>query len=485
VRRVLALGLLALATACGSTVQVASTSSVTPGLDVPSAVDSPATAGDPVPSTPGGPVGTVPSRGSSDVVSRPVASQLAVTPGSAADVVNLPGVTATTFTVGVLAADPNANTTLENAGFGAASLGDEPAAWRAAADEVNAHGGIAGRKLALVFYLVNLTDPPAEQGQRACTAFTQDHKVALVLSGYFNNPAHECLSQHGVPSLLGTNYGVDSQDANRSAAVVAWATPLLDRLAAVLPDAFQRLGKLKAGTSVGILAVDAPAFMRTAARLSTDLTRRGLKVVVKTIKDSASGDYGTAASDASGAVLQFRSAGVTEVLFVSHNAFEPKLFMQSANSQQYRPTYLLSTQQYPGTLPGLVPAGQLSGAVAIGWAPAVDLVSGYAESAPARECVAAMKRHGRSFSSSAQTLVGLLACDGVNLLHGAAALPGALAGRPALQRAALDPGTRFVSAVTFRTSFVGGRRDGVASYRPMTYNDSCSCFRYSGGMSEM
>jgi hypothetical protein len=253
----------------------------------------------------------------------------------------------------------------------------------------------------------------------------------------------------------------------------------------VLPGAFQRLGKLKAGTSVGILAVEAPAFTRTAAQLSADLTRRGLKVVVKTVKDSASGDYGAAASDASSAVLQFRSAGVTEVLFVSHNAFEPTLFMQAASSQQFRPTYLLSTQQYPGTLPGLVPAGQLDGAVAIGWAPAVDLVSGYAESAPARACMAAMKKHGRTFSTSAQALIGLLACDGVNLLHGAAALPGALAGRPALQRAALDPATGFVSAVTFRTSFVGGRRDGVASYRPMTYDGSCRCFRYTGAVTGM
>lgn len=397
----------------------------------------------------------------------------------------LPGVTRTTITIGVLAADPQANTTLENAGFGAASLGDEPASWRAMADEINARGGVGGRQVKLVFHLVNLSDSPSTQGQAACERFTQDHTVALVLSGYYYSSAHTCLSRKGVPVLLGTNYGVDSALAEASRTVVAWATPLLDRLAATLPGAFRQQGKLKPGTTAGIFVTDAPAFTRSASALEAALTRQGVKVVTQTVRDSDSGDYGAAAGDASAAVLRFSSAGVTEVLFLTHNAFEPTLLMNAASSQRYKPTYLLSTQQYPNALVDLAPAGQLDGALAVGWAPAIDLSSGYDTSPRAQECLSGLKKRGRTYSSAGQTLVGLLACDGLDLMRRAAGAPGGMSSRTALMRNALDEGIGFVSAVAVRTAFPAGRRDGIAAYRPMAYASGCTCFSYAGPVTAM
>ena len=487
-RLVLLASLLSLATACGSTVQMSSTATTDPGLgglgsstgQAPAAVPSSAAAavasGLPSSSVTG-PTGTVAGPGTG-VPGRANAAE----PVSGA---SIPGITKTTITVGVLAADPGANKTLDSAGFGAASLGDEPASWRAMADEVNARGGLAGRRLVLVFYLVNLTDSPSTQGQAACEKFTQDNKVAVVLAGYYYASADRCLSQHGVPALLGTNYGVDSVQAPQTRMVVAWATPLLDRLAAVLPGAFQRMGKLKAGTAAGIFVVDAAPFRRSAAKLEAALKGAGLEVVTQAVRDSDGGDYSGAASDASAAVLRFRSAGVTEILFVTHNAFEPALLMQAANSQSYKPTYLLSTQQYPAGLVGLAPAGQLDGALAIGWAPAIDLSSGYDTSARAQECVRALKRQGRTYSSGTQELVGLLACDGIDLLKRATELPGGLTSREALRRAALSPATRFVSAVTFLTRFAGDRPDGVDAYRPLAFGSSCGCFTYTGPVTRM
>ena len=397
----------------------------------------------------------------------------------------LPGVTATTITVGVIAADPSADETLENAGFGAAALGNEPANWQAAADEVNAKGGIGGRQVKLLFHLVNLADPPSVQGQAACARFTEDSTVAVVLSGYYYGPAHTCLSQQGVTALLGTNYGVDQSAARQTQTVLSWATPLLDRLATTLVSGFTELGRLKRGTSVGLFVVDSPAYRRSADRLQADLTRRGLKVVTQTVRDSETGDYGGASGDASAAVLQFRSAGVTEVLFLSRNAFEPTLLMQAASSQGYEPTYLLSTQQYPAGLTGLVPASQLDGALALGWAPAVDLTTGYDERPEAKRCLTALQKRGRSFSSGAQALAALLACDGIALLDRAADQPDALTSRPGLLRAALAAGNGFPSAVTHPPAFPDGRRDGVAAYQPMAFSTDCRCFRYTGSLRRM
>ena len=476
---------MALATACGSTVQLSSTTSAQPELGQPNTAGSSLQDPQPGITSPAVTAGTNLRPSSPTAAGQTSSAPGEVSAPAAGNPVNLPGVTNTTFAVGIIAADPSTTKTMDDAGFGAASLGNEPADWQAAADEVNAHGGIAGRRLLLVFSLVNLTDSPTSQGQRACEKFTQDNKVALVLSGYYYAPAHVCLSQHGVPALLGTNYGVDRKLSQQTPTVVAWATPMLDRLSALLPGAFQRLGKLKAGTSAGIFVTDAPAFRRSAAQLSAALTRQGVKVVTETVRDSDTGDYGGATSDASAAVLKFRSAHVTEIMFLTHNAFEPAELMQAANSQSYRPTYLLSTQQYPASLVGLVPPGQLDHALAVGWAPAIDLSSGYDTTPQAKRCLSTLKRHGRTLSGGTQVLAGLLACDGVDLLKQAAELPDALASRAALTKAALDPATRFVSAVTFRTSFPHGRRDGVAAYRPMSFSGGCGCFIYNGPVTSM
>jgi hypothetical protein len=489
-------GLLALATACGSTVQE-TTLSTTAG---PGAVGNElgaapaAEEGAPDAVGPGAPGATsstseVPRAAgaatSEAATGVPSGSGPAAVAPAAASTAALPGVTSTSITVGVIAADPSANETMENAGLGAASVGNEPAAWQAVADEVNSRGGIGGREIRLLFHLVNLTESPSVQGQAACARFTEDNAVAVVLSGYFYGPAHSCLSQRGVPALLGTNYGVDSGSAQQTHTVAAWATPLLDRLAAVLPGAFQELGRLKRGTAAGIFVTDAPAFTRSAARLRDELTRRGLKVAIQTVRDSETGDYSGASGDASAAVLQFRSAGVTEVLFLTRNSFEPTLLMQAASSQGYEPTYLLSSQQYPGALVDIVPPSQLDGALALGWAPAIDLSTGYDERPEAQRCLSMLKKRGRSFNSGIQAAVGLLACDGTQLLARAAEHPDGLSSRQALLGAALAAGNEFRSAFTFRTSFPGGRRDGVAGYQPMAYSSGCGCFTYTGPVSDM
>jgi ABC-type branched-subunit amino acid transport system substrate-binding protein len=480
--------LLLLSTACGSTVPGSATLSagapqavVDDGLGAAPPVVEAETAAT-------GPAGTgsaalpaqpVQAGAPAGAVSSPTTGSSTAAPGTTATTVAT-GVTSTTITIGVIAADPSADQTLESAGFGAAAVGNEPANWQAAADEVNARGGVGGRQVKLLFHLVNLTDPPSVQGQAACARFTEDNTVAVVLSGYYYGPAHTCLSQQGVPALLGTNYGVDRTAAQQTQTVVSWATPLLDRLAATLADGYSKLGRLKPGTTVGLFVVDSPAYRRSAGQLQSALTGRGLKVVTQTVRDSETGDYSGASGDASAAVLQFRSAGVTEVLFLSRNAFEPTLLMQAASSQGYEPTYLLSTQQYPAGLVGLVPPSQLDGALALGWAPAVDLTSGYADRPEAQRCLKALEKRGRSFSSGTQALVALLACDGLDLLDRAADRPGALSSRQALLGATVAAGNGFPSAVTYPTAFPGGRRDGVAAYRPMAFSSDCRCFSYTG-----
>ena len=92
-----------------------------------------------------------------------------------------PGVTAKTITVGIVYT-PGAAEANSAAGANGISQGDEKANFTAIAANVNAHGGLGGRKLQYVFYALpaSTTKPYAQIDQELCAFFSQDHKVFAV-----------------------------------------------------------------------------------------------------------------------------------------------------------------------------------------------------------------------------------------------------------------------------------------------------------------
>src|SRR5207302_743192 len=69
----------------------------------------------------------------------------------------------------------------------------ERAAWQAYIDEVNAGGGVAGRKLVPVFQQYDVTS--ADSQLAACRALTQDQKVFVVLGQFINPAATFCVTR--------------------------------------------------------------------------------------------------------------------------------------------------------------------------------------------------------------------------------------------------------------------------------------------------
>src|SRR4051794_28015501 len=93
-----------------------------------------------------------------------------------------PGVTATKIYVGI-SYSTNADALNQAAGVTNAAVGDEKGYGNAVIDDINRHGGIAGRRVVPVWhdYDGTSTDTSAVQEQAACADYTQDHHVFAVL----------------------------------------------------------------------------------------------------------------------------------------------------------------------------------------------------------------------------------------------------------------------------------------------------------------
>lgn len=187
-------------------------------------------------------------------------------------------------------------------------------------------------------------------------------------------------------------------------------------------------------------------------------------------------------ADINNAVLQFKALGVDRVVFLTAAGGTALFFMAQAESQQYHPHYGLASPDAPSVLAQNAPSDQLAGTMAVGWIPSVDIADaqGPPLSPLERRCLAVNAKYASSFSGRNAATTALAYCDLLWLFERAARAAG-----PALTTAAWVSGlatlqTSEPSAYTLQAGFGPTRRDGAREYRPLAYDGSCSCFRYTG-----
>src|SRR5436305_395965 len=107
------------------------------------------------------------------------------------------GITPTTVTIGVVytSGDDTANKALGNN----LTTGDQQADGQAVIDDINAHGGVAGRKLKAVWYDYQETDsrPYTTIDSEACAKFTQDNHVFAVAGDGITDEFPACIMHAG------------------------------------------------------------------------------------------------------------------------------------------------------------------------------------------------------------------------------------------------------------------------------------------------
>ena len=423
----------------------------------------------------------------------------AVAPGVSA----APGLTDSTINVGVLIA---VNSQAANAALGAGgiSTGDSKRNAEILVNEINARGGVAGRKLVPVFGEFDTTSatPTEAQYQAICDGWTQDSKVFVAMAGGTESFL-KCLTERGV---LIVEDNVASSDAAifRKYPSYFELNMNLDRIAALTVEGLRAqnyfsgwnntAGQPGPGAAkVGIVTVDTPQFRHAVDDVLVPALRRinlapEANNIVRVQDVKRQQEAGAVAPAVSSAVLRFRSSGVTHVLIFESNGIATLLFANNSDSQGYRPRYGVTSGNGLQVLidAGAYPRGQLNGSLGIGWLPGLDITpaenpdDGPFSNDARRRCIELYRKNGVNYDNANAWMVALTACNSFNLFKmGLEAAPSPT--RDGFISAMNGLGRRFESATTFAVRFDADHHDGTAAYRHWGYVPACGCMRYSGG----
>jgi hypothetical protein len=354
---------------------------------------------------------------------------------------------------------------------------------------LNKHAGLAGRRLDVDYYTVDSTSSDySSQAEAACAHFTQDAPVPVVLDVAFGNRygMATCLAKHGV-----ADFGTGTTDSVSDNAVRLYAAPNAMTSTRRYPAVIAGLHATRYVTSsnkIGVLLEDCPYLQRAYQQaILPEISRLGLNRVDTQSFQCTTGfsSAGPASSAIQSAVLRFRSDGVDRLLMVSdYEQVALLLIANDAESQGWRPGYMLSSTAQAEVMRSNIPSGQQPQMRGVGWSPGLDVDDPHtALSAADRRCLELIKEGGIAVAGWQNTYIATAECSEMFFLAAALQASGGKAQASALMPAVDSLGTSYISPgiVDGRTFFRSGRRDGPAAVAPFAYVSGCGCLRYTGG----
>jgi hypothetical protein len=401
-------------------------------------------------------------------------------------------VTATTINVGGIYY-PDAAAADSALGAANSNPGDVQAETNAMVAYINAHGGVAHRKVVMVWHTGSTADPAAQTMQNACSTWTQDHKSFIIPAGA-NPILDQCVDKAGIVGI-GENFVEETTPALRqSPSVVVLDGFSIDRSERITVEGLAQQGYFTKGAKVGIVTWDESDYRyAVSAAALPALSRLGITNVAQSyvaVPQSYS-DLGATSSSVASAVLQFHSQGIDHVMLfdgpagINSDGVLVLEWMQQANSQRYYPKYGLNTTSGFSSLASDYPQQELVGSVGVGWFPSSDLstadYNALPQSANEKTCTKVMSDAGQAPSNPNQEGVEFGICDEFFFLQQAfAGIPGPLNQQDAM--AAIDRlGTSFEDLTTIGTNFSASQHDGANLVRNMSFDSSCDCYKYTSG----
>lgn len=399
-----------------------------------------------------------------------------------------PGVTAKTITFGVVYDTSNAG---GNASLGIdVNPGDLRQYYSAVAADVNAHGGILGRKLVPAYLGQSSTSTATADtnAQEVCDTFTRD-KPSLAILGQSSPLIRDCTRKAHVLDVFDGASAAGAQTFADHPGYVEPASINLDRVGPVTVNGLAKTDYFSGKPKVGIVVWDDKAY-----RHSVDVGwKPSLSEIGHAAADTAyipvphsSSDLSSSSAAISSAALRFSSEGITHVLILDGPAgvFSGTgltlLWLKGAGSQQYYPRYGFNTNNSAdaGYDAGLWNARDIKDARYVTWASYSAATDQGIPANPSRTtCEAIMRKAGIDVSDVAKLAAALAACDEVWVLRdslnrgsGDATLDGAVKGLNTL-------GTSLRSARSYGTRFASDRHDGVAAVRLAYFVNSAWQYR--------
>lgn len=396
------------------------------------------------------------------------------------------GITSTTIRIGFVGLDPSGQAET-NAAFGETTPpANTKDAMSAVVKWANAHGGIAGRKIVPYYVERNNNSQDPNHAEAICSSMTEDGKVFAVVSNY-SGDAEPCYVKHHTLLLDDSNYF--ARDALGAWNPYVWSPGLGSREGGfrAMVDSLQGQGYFNGKVKLGIVMFDdAATKYEFNVAVKPTLDRLGLKPELAYVTSDGGTDQFTRESQA--AELRFSQDHVDHVMFMAGGGLAPLVFMNSAETQLYRPRYGLSSIDSPAfLLQGKAPDAQLHNAVGAGYSEIVDVDASRGDPYPTgpaeKKCYQILKAAGLQSHTRAGAFGGEFICDGVFMLQAAGA---GLEQNLSVQTWAANAerlGRTFQASYSLPngTAFHPGLRGGGIYYRFLKFVDSCRCFQYVSG----
>jgi len=322
-----------------------------------------------------------------------------------------------------------------SSGSTASYFEQEQGVFDAIANNINAHGGLAGCPIQVVFhdFLALAADGFSGESQSECVDFAEDqHVFAVIPTTLENKTLVACLAQHGVVTLFDSDeYAIPAADFETYRGYLYQPDAInVDRWGPYITE-LAHMGWLASGDKVGILEADDGS--GSAADLVNNVWVPALKalgfdpVVFTYTEIEGYSDVTSATDQMNSAVLQFKQDGVNRIILPPDGADAVVFFTQLAASQGYEPEYAennLSGDQEWST----VPASEQPGAVDVSYSLANTLSSTGPQPAPSAARTACADVLSKYTSSQNGPSAYYVFCDDFNFLQ--AALAGASAVNP-------------------------------------------------------
>lgn len=417
------------------------------------------------------------------------------------------GITATTVSIGVVyssGADA-ANRALGNN----ITTGDQQADAQAVINDINAHGGVVGRKLVPVWFDYQETDarPYTTIDAAACATFTQDHHVFAVAGDGITDNLAACLMQAGVLMVnsVGQLIGPDRAYFEKYPYVFQMAYVSQDRMMAEEVRSLLRQNYFSGWNAntgnassvskakIGIMSFDTPNWSDPLYHVMLPaLARAGHPVDAADVQEVAypaqSQDVTSTVAQIQSAVLKFRQDGVTHVIVLDSNGSMTLHMLNTMRGQRYFPRLGINTATGAEVLATQYheDSQAFNGAVGLGWSPLIDLPAGNASNkyftSRTKACITMVeKRTGQHFADTNSASIALGYCDEIGLIAEAINKAGSVINRDTATAAIDALHGSFPAAGSYGLYFSPTRHDGVEFGYDLAFDHACTCTKYVRG----
>lgn len=380
------------------------------------------------------------------------------------------GVTASTIKIGLLV--PNSSTV----GSTEDQTKVQEAEFHAFTDQVNAQGGINGRKIETVTATYDILDQDAG-ARKACLQLVDDEKVFAVFNTTgFGPPGTMCLTREKqVPFLQGS--GHPDEVYAQSSGLYSSTFDSQTRNYRNLVSTLEGLGVLK-GKKIGVLGTEWIGLRReTEEGVVQTLQSLGYDPFVYWL----SGDPASSASQIPIAVQQMKANGV-QVQFMTVDFVSGLNFVQQADAQRYNPRYTggdswgWTTDYVTANMPA-----SFAGAISVTAMRLYDARVGVAEPAIDAACAKRFEdatgvKLDRANDPNALYVGSMFACGVVQRFVRAATAAGPNLTRRGLVNAIAAFGTVEVPFAGGLATYSRTKLDGSNHYRPQEWKANCKCW---------